>query len=103
MPVDKIWTSTNVLDSKKLSYVTTDDIRALLSQTKVSFVVANVGDKLKWVDLDNCFNFWKSEVQMHIADKPEHIDLETFPDNYAYVASRWTSDTQPIILLEKFH
>jgi hypothetical protein len=83
--------------------MTSEEIRLLLSQTNVSFVIANIGDQLNWIDPEHCFTFWKSEVQEQIADNPDRIDLDKFPSGYAYLASRWTSDEYPIILLEKLH
>jgi len=66
--------------------------------------VASCGDKLKWVDLNECYDFWKSEAQNHVADDLNHINYESFPGQYAYIASEWTGEIEsPIILLEKVH
>ena len=103
IPLDNIWTSENELKSNRVGYLTKDAIKELLKKGQVHFIVANCGDKLVWISPDQCFNFWKTEVQKHLAPD-DHINLDIFPDNYAYSASEWTVDhPTPIILLEKIH
>lgn len=68
------------------------------------FVLADIGSKLKWIDPDNCYQFWKEEIRERLAENPDKFYLNDFPDGYAYLASEWTSeDGEPIILLEKTH
>ncbi|MGB8195270.1 MAG: hypothetical protein WCF67_25260 [Chitinophagaceae bacterium] len=67
-------------------------------------MIANVGNSLEWINPADCFTFWKNEAQQHIADNLEHIELEKFPGEYAYIASRWSDvNNVPVILLEKAH
>jgi hypothetical protein len=59
---------------------------------------------LKWIEKEKIFDFWKSEVEKHIVESIDKIELNLFIDNYAYVASEWKAkDDSIIILLEKIH
>jgi len=104
MPLVNIWTTNNELKSQRVAYLTKDDIKNILKQGPVNFIVADVGHKLIWIDPSQCYDFWKSEVQIHVATDLRNIYLDNFVDNYAYVASKWNADDPtPIILLEKRH
>jgi len=104
IPLENIWTSEKELTSKRVRYLSKDDIKELLEEGQVNFIIANCGDKLAWISTSQCFDFWKTEVQQHLAPDVDEIYLENFPDNYAYIASEWTfDDSTPIILLEKYH
>ena len=84
--------------------MTSNDVSELLKRSAVQFVVADVGSKLKWIDKDQCFDFWKTEAALHIANDVLKIHLDDFSDNYAYIASHWMGNTTaPIVLLEKIH
>ncbi len=104
IPLETIWTAEGELFAERISYLTSKEIVQLLRKSTVQFVIADVGHKLKWIGKNQCFKFWKEEVKQHIADKADKIDLESFADNYAYVASLWTVQAEmPIITLEKLH
>ncbi|MBO2009580.1 hypothetical protein [Hymenobacter negativus] len=104
IPLENIWTDESELPAKRIAYLTSEDIVQLLKKSIVHFIVADVGHKLQWIDKSQCFNFWKQEAKPHIADDVAKIDLATYVDNYAYVASQWaTQGEAPIITLEKFH
>jgi len=104
IPLDFIWTEQGKVHVTRGSYLTIDDIKQLLNKTIVQFVVADVGQELKWVDKSECFDFWKREVKRHLAHGPDKIDLTAYPNHYAYLASGWTGESEsPIILLEKVH
>ena len=79
------------------------EIRQLLRQGSVRFVVAEIGHELRWHPEDACFQVWKAQVQPHLArpDAPNY--LETFPEQYAYFASLWDDGGTPIIVLSKAH
>ena len=76
----------------------------MLRTGQVQFVVANVGDKLRWIDASECYNFWKEELETHFAENITRFYPDEFPGEYAYLASEWRGEIQmPIILLEKYH
>jgi hypothetical protein len=78
-------------------------IRDLLRTGPVRFVVADVGAPLFWVPEADCFDFWKKEVQPHLAEPDQRAYLEQFPGEYLYFASQWNDGASPIILLSKSH
>jgi len=103
IPLNTLWTSETEVQAERTAYIRRNDIKLLLKDTPVQFIVADVGHKLRWIDSRQCFEFWKTEAA-HVAENPERVDLENFVGNYAYVASRWSGQQDiPIILLEKVH
>lgn len=85
-------------------YLTQENIKEILKQYTVEFVVADVGLKLEWVGIDKSFDFWKTELKPHLITDLDNIAIENFPNNYAYIASEWIVEIEtPIILLEKCH
>jgi hypothetical protein len=104
IPLETIWTDEEQLQASRESYLTDLEVHQLLKSSTIQFIVADPGQKLKWVDINDCFRFWKTEVSKHLANDFNEIELDTFPDNYAYLASRWTAENKPpIIVLEKYH
>jgi hypothetical protein len=104
MPMTFIWTDSENIFVKREKYLTADDIHEVLRNYPVEFVIANIGEKLKWISTHQSFDFWKTEVKPHLADDINNINLDNFMDNYAYVASKWSGEIEiPIILLEKYH
>jgi hypothetical protein len=104
IPLDNIRTSTNELNAQRVGYLTQANIKDLLKRGQVNFILADVGQKLQWIQTNQCFAFWKSEAEQHIVTDVNNINLDNFIDNYAYIASEWKSDDPtPIILLEKIH
>lgn len=104
LPLKTLWKESKYISFTREKYLDRKSIEALLAKTSVEFAVADVGSKLNWVAIDKCYYFWKLEVREHFADNPDKIYLEHFPDNYAYIGSKWTSENGlQIILLEKIH
>ena len=103
IPVEKLWTDKENIDASRNGYLTSDEIKMLLRDSPVQFIVADIGHKLEWISLDSSFDFWKVEVKPHLADHFQNF--ENFPDSYAYVASAWTGAiaSNLVILLEKYH
>jgi hypothetical protein len=103
-PMTNLWTDNRNLFAKREKYLTANDIQEILKKFPVEFVVANIGENLKWISCDKSFDFWKTELKLHLAVDANHINLDNYLDNYAYVASEWTGEIEiPIILLEKYH
>ena len=104
IPVTGIRATDRELYSRREGYPDKETIRQMLRQGPVEFVVANVGDPLKRIALEDCFEFWKTEAEPHLAENPDRIYLETFPDEYAYLASIWEGERgMSVILLEMYH
>ncbi len=103
IPLEEIWNQSEIISKERLKYITDEDVRNLLKQDKVQFVVANVGFPLDWVSVDEHLDFFKSELKNRIADNEENY-LENFSGNYFYYASVWNSDSLiSIVLLEMYH
>jgi hypothetical protein len=81
-----------------------DVITNLLRAGPVQFVVADVGTSPRWIPLHECHQFWKDEVQPHLAADAK-IVLDEFPVGYCYLASAWDNATgeAPIVVLETSH
>ena len=104
IPLSEIWKFDQDFDSNRKYYLNEEQINNILQISKVDFIVADVGHHLHWVGADHCYDVWKNEIKNHLANLNEHIILENYPDNYAYLASEWTTKSLiPIILLEKIH
>lgn len=105
LPLTELRTEGQDTALERKRFLTSDDIKELIKTQPVTFVVADVGRKLNWVAPDNCFQFWKSEVKPNLVDDPDgQINLSDFPDDYAYLASKWTGKQQDtVVLLEKYH
>jgi len=104
MPLHELRNEHGVVSATELRELNASDIAELLRAGKVRIVVADVGSQLKWIPLDECYGFWKSEVKNHLADPAGENYLENFPDEYCYFASEWESEVgEPIVLLMKSH
>lgn len=104
IPINCLWTDQEELSETRISYLNKESIKQLLAQGQKTFVVAEVGRKLKWIAPENCYEFWKKEVITHLADDYEDNCIDSFPEGYAFIASEWTgTNNDPIILLEKYH
>ena len=103
LPLEELWRETGVVTASRGRFLTKDDIAALLRNGLVQFVVADLGNSLQWIGLQDCYPFWKNEVKPHIAG--ERAVLEEFPGEYCYFAWKWDTATEaaPIVVLEKSH
>lgn len=90
-------------DATRVGNLGRDAIRHLLRAGVVRFVIADVGAPLRWVPEPECFDVWLNDVQPHLAQPDERVELERFPGEYAYFASQWDDGASPIVLLSKTH
>ena len=103
LPMSTLWLDNVEVNGVRERYLDATEIRELLRQTALVFVIADVGTELQWIARDKCFAFWKEEVEKHVANGIHKIILEDFMDGYAFIASQWTSKEGVIVLLEKVH
>jgi len=68
IPLQNLWTQEGYIEAKRISYLTRNDLRELLKANSIKFVLANVGQSLKWIDATQWYHFWKSEVENHLAE-----------------------------------
>jgi hypothetical protein len=101
-PLTELWTDEGLIDAKRGRQLTSTEIKEILTESV--FVVADVGQRLNWIKQEEVFDFWKTDLQKRLWNKDGKIDLDKFPDGYAYLATEWVGNTdRKIILLEKFH
>lgn len=75
----------------QLRELSSTDIKELLQNTIVIFIVANIGSPLEWIIETESVNFWKNKVEMRLVEpsQTERFYLEDFPEEYCYLASEW--------------
>ncbi len=103
LPLRELWRDDGFTTTSRLRSLFGDDIRSLLKSGPIQFVVVDVGASPRWVQLAECFRFWKNEARPHLATKSRNV-LDEFPGGYCYFASEWLSGAEyPIVVLEKHH
>ena len=104
IPLTELWRDDGFSTTSRVRWLTADDIASLLRAGRVQFVVADVGVSPCWIPLVECYDFWKTEAQLHLASPESRASLDDFPDSYCYFASEWSSrDGTPIIVCERHH
>ena len=105
LPLEELWSREGPIPAHKRRDLSTGDIARLLRAGPLRFVVADVGQFLKWIPENDRFTFWKAEVKPRVVDSyADGLYLNDFPGHYAYVASEWSADFgPPIVLLEMHH
>jgi hypothetical protein len=104
MPLVELWNERGVIAAEKVRELGSSEIVSMLRTGKVRLVVADIGHHLQWVSAERCYEFWKSEVKMRVAQPDANIFLEDFPGEYCYFASEWKPEVgEPIVLLAKCH
>jgi hypothetical protein len=105
LPIAELWRDDMHITTTRERYVTGDDVKALLKLGAIQFVVAELDTAPRWLPLDHCHTFWKSELQLHLAHPDSKISLDDFPEGYCYLASLWNSASgkEPLVVCEKLH
>jgi hypothetical protein len=105
LPLEELWRSNGTVVGSRLRMVEPDGVLEMLREGEIEFVVADIGQGLLWIALQDCFDFWKTEVKPHLARIDSQLLLDRFPGGYCYTASEWSRiDTAPpIVLLERHH
>jgi hypothetical protein len=107
LPLTELWTEHGPVAATRDRLLGRADVKALLQTGPVQFVVADGGQPLRWVPLQERFVFWKADARDHIVENPEApIDIYGYREGYAYLASEWVSDglaSPPIVVLERHH
>ncbi len=105
MPLTVIWNHDGELNAERVRNLSVDDIKSMLRQGAVQFVVANVGSPLDWIHPDLSFDFWRKLAKQRIVSADaDGFSLDDFPGGYCYFAGLWrTPDAGDIIVLETHH
>lgn len=110
-PLEELWNDNEVLEARKLNYVTSGHIREIMRREPVIFVVASAGYKLEWYEGNEAFSLW-SKAKNHICDNlGEGCSLDDFEGGYFYFAVEWrlmeasqtVEASQAVIVLEHHH
>lgn len=101
LPLRGLWRDSGPIKASRVRELSSADIRELLLQGEVHFVVVDVGLKPRWIELNDCYRFWMDEAQHHFAE-PDRASPEAKTGVYSYHASQWQSDdvAAPIVVLE---
>ena len=105
IPVQELERTDGTLISSRKRPLSASDIIALLRNSQIGFVIANVGLPLRWIASAGCFVFWKTEGRFHLIEPGCGNSLSEFPGHFAYFASEWNPGESeiPVVLLEKYH
>jgi hypothetical protein len=104
MPLVDLWRENTLLEAKRVKYLNQKEVSEILKTGPIRFVIADVGDKLIWTDLDECFKIYKTEIKDFIIADIDKIYLRTLKEGWGYIASLWADSSEnSIILLEKVH
>jgi hypothetical protein len=105
LPLEEVWREDGALASvQKLRTLQAQDVADLLRVGPVNFVVADVGTPLRWIDSTDCYRFWSTEINVHLAAPDQKCTLDEFPGGYFYVASEWRRKEKfPIVVVERHH
>jgi len=94
MPLVDLWRENTFLEAKRVKYLNQKAVSEILKNGPIRFVIANVGDKLIWIDLDECFKIYKTEIKEFIISDIDKIYLRTLKDEWGYIASLWADPSE---------
>lgn len=105
IPLDVLWDEAGEVTATRERWLSKSALREMLQKYPVVFYVAEIDKPLRLVGVQECYDFWKSEVRAHVVDDPDSgFQPNDFPGEYAYLASEWSGEIQtPIVLLEMHH
>jgi len=90
IPLKSLWNDKRTIQAKRERYLTKKELKELLDQHPVKFVIANIGENLKWIPIENCFGNWKSKIKENVVQNLDSIEFDNFPNKFAYIASEWS-------------
>jgi hypothetical protein len=107
LPLTELWDAHGVLQVERRRVVGREQVADLLRNGRVSFVLANCGDPLKWIPPEDSYRFWKEEVKFHLVE-PDVVERglrhEDWPGEYCLVGTEWgEGDRKIVVLLETHH
>ena len=105
LPLEGLWNEKGSLAAARRKTLTEEEIAGLLRAGPVHFVVADAGASLRWIPVEDRFSFWKDEARPHLAQPGSRAVLDSFPNNYCYLASEWEADggDSKTVVLERHH
>ena len=104
LPLDELWDDSGVVAGSRGPYIGAERIRELLRNGPVQFVEAAYGE-LRWIPLEERFEFWKTHLRERVVETPERFSLDDYPGGFCYLISRWevAARPYPVLLAEMCH
>jgi hypothetical protein len=104
LPLEELWDEERILDAERVSTGMNASEVAEIVRTGATFVVADLGQRPRWINPEHRFEFWKTEVKPRLAEPDKPVFLDRFPGEYCYFAFKWLlAEGSPLIVLEKHH
>ena len=105
LPLGGLWTDSGPVEAVRGRALSSEDVRELLRNGPVQFVVVDVGQKPRWIEVEDCYRFWMNEVKHHLIEAGAQVRMEELPECYGYWGSEWLRDEEkpPIVVLEQCH
>lgn len=103
LPLTELWDERGTVTRKRVRNLDQNNLAELLRAGPLRFVMADCGVNLRWIAMEERFEFWKT-VRPQIANPLKPMGLHEYPNETAYTASEWHGRTgERVILLEKHH
>lgn len=105
--IEELWNENEVISARQIRDLDYEEIVELLKTSKISFVIADIGMPIKWIPIQENYDFWKKELKNRVTD-PEKAKkgfrLEDYPGEYCYLVSEWKDNLRnTFLLLKKYH
>ncbi len=98
-PLDELWDQNGPLKAQRIGRRTSGQIRQLLRESGLDFVVADVGLPLQWHTGEEALRFWATAKNQICDHLEQGCELESFPDEYFFFAEEWRAESGEIIIL----
>jgi hypothetical protein len=106
IPLTELWNDSGMLAHVRRQLLGFSDVAVHLRSESTRFVVADLGKPLQWIGRSPLLQLTQ-EIQGRIVEPAateRGFRLEDFPGEYAYIASEWSAEQSPsIVLLERYH
>jgi hypothetical protein len=105
-PMEQLFDQEQSLKLQRVRDLGSADIKSLLRQGPLRFVVAAVGRPLQWIEEAKAFEYWKNRVINNLVEPKDgsvRFRLEDFPSEFAFAASEWKGAQYQVVLLEMHH
>ena len=102
-PITEPWDAEGPVAALRIRDLDSDDIRIMIRSAPIRFVLANVGQALKWLPTDDCYAFWQGELKSHLYDE-RRLYMEDYPAGYFYRTSEWRlTGGGSVVVLDQYH
>ena len=105
LPLEELWNDEGTVEGTRGPYLRAEQIRELVRNGPVQFVQAALGELLRWVPLEERFDFWKTDLRPRVVETPARFYLDDYPDGFCYLVSDWhvPSHPHPVLVAEMCH